>query len=755
MHLALLFALLAGTSAARSDALRADIAGFIGGDSCKTCHATQHAAWKGSHHDLAMQTPAPRTVLGDFDNATFTYNGLTTTFFRRDGQYLVRTDGEDGELTEFPVRYVFGVYPLQQYLLPLSRGRLQALSIAWDSRPAAQGGQRWFHLYPDETIDHRDPLHWTGPYQNWNTRCAECHSTALEKNYRAGERSFDTRYSEINVSCEACHGPGQQHRDLALAGKLGGADNAGFATDLAQRGEWAFPADGAIAQRRQTLDSNTQIDTCGRCHARRGTLGDYHHGHPLTDTHRLSLPQSPQYHHDGQILDEVYVYGSFVQSKMHQAGVVCSNCHEPHSLQLRAEGNGVCAQCHKPEVYDTADHHHHPAGTDGALCANCHMPETTYMVVDPRRDHSMRIPRPDLSVMLDTPNACTTCHTDRNDEWALQSLRDWGVRFSDTGTHPARAFAALANGDQRGYPRLAELAADPSAAPIWRAAAVESLGTAADRRALDTARPLLQSPAPLLRASAVSSLDWLPLPQRYQLLSPLIDDDNTSVRLAVAEALAGVPLDQLPEARAAELVALFHEYQDIAKRHADMPGSQMQLAVFLGNRGDLPGAEAAYREALYLNPQLIPARLNLADLLRAQQREDEARAQLALALETDPGNANALHALGLLETRAGNREKALDYLGRAAAAEEQGVRLRYVYAVALHDLGQPGAAIQQLQSLRREAPQNPDILLALAGYLEEQGDIDGARRQAQALLRLAPDNPAYRQLAQRLRAAGG
>jgi cytochrome c553 len=78
---------------------------------------------------------------------------------------------------------VFGVYPLQQYLLPLDDGRLQALSIAWDSRPAEEGGQRWYHLYPDEAIAHDDPLHWTGPYQNWNTRCAECHSTDLHKNY--------------------------------------------------------------------------------------------------------------------------------------------------------------------------------------------------------------------------------------------------------------------------------------------------------------------------------------------------------------------------------------------------------------------------------------------------------------------------------------------------------------------------------------------------------------------------------------------
>ncbi|WP_235898604.1 HEAT repeat domain-containing protein [Parahaliea maris] len=720
--------------------------GFIGGDACQGCHAQAYSDWQGSHHDLAMQAANAQTVLGNFDNASFTYNGITSTFFQRDGKYFVNTDGEDGKLAEFPVEYVFGVYPLQQYLLPLTRGRLQALSIAWDSRPAEEGGQRWFHLYPDEAIDASDPLHWTGPYQNWNTRCAECHSTDLQKNYHLQSNSFDTRYSEVNVSCEACHGPGEQHRELAGAGKLAGADNAGFPVTLAQRAHWAFPEGESIARRRSALDSNHQVDTCGRCHARRGTLGDYHYGASLPDTHRVTLPRWPEYYHDGQVRDEDYVYGSFLQSKMHQAGVVCSNCHEPHSLQLRAEGNGVCAQCHRADVYDATAHHHHPAGSTGAQCANCHMPETTYMVVDPRRDHSMRIPRPDLSVMLDTPNACTTCHSEQNDEWALEALRDWGVQFTDTGTHPARAFAGVAAGDTRGLPRLAELASDPGAAPIWRAAAMESLGQSGDRQSLEVARNLLTSKDPLLRASAVNALSSLPLPRRFQLLQPLIADEVTSVRLAVAEQLAAVPLDQLREPDVEALLALFSEYQSIATQHADMPGNRVQLGVFLATRGDLPAAEAAYRGAIGMNPQLLPARLNLADLLRSQQREDEAREQLLAALAVAPGNGPTLFALGLLETRVGNSEKALDYLGQAAAGETSGIRQRYVYAVALHDLGQPSKAIIQLEKLLRQAPQSAEVLLALANYSAEQGNLEAARRYATRLQATDPRNPAYGQL---------
>jgi tetratricopeptide (TPR) repeat protein len=741
----LLITLLLGSAASHA---------FTGSEACAGCHAQEYANWQGSHHDLAMQLPGPDTVLGDFNNASFTYNGITTVFYREDDDFRVRTDGEDGSLTDYTVSYVFGVYPLQQYLLPLSRGRLQALSIAWDSRPAAEGGQRWYHLYPDETIDYQDPLHWTGPYQNWNTRCAECHSTDLQKNYEAATRSFKTSYAEINVGCEACHGPGEKHLELAKTDQLKGVKQGGFPTALAQRGEWTFAgASGTlepIAHRSTALESRAQIDSCGRCHSRRGTLGEYHYGADLLDTHRLALPQLPLYYPDGQILDEDYVYGSFVQSKMHMAGVVCSNCHEPHSLALRAPGNGVCAQCHQPQVYDRPEHHHHPAGSGGAQCADCHMPETTYMGVDDRRDHSMRIPRPDLSLMIGVPNACNQCHEDQDAQWSLDALRGWGVHFKDSGTHMARAFHRLEQGDRSVVPQLAQLATDSSAPPIWRATAMEAVGTVGGRDALQAVTQVLYDDDPLLRANSVGALSFLPLNQQYQLLQALIADDVTSVRMAVALALAGVPLDQLPTEQAKQLQALFKEYEDIQRLHTDMPATQLQLGVFYVNRGDLAAAEAAYREALYLNPQLVPAYLNLADLLRSQGKDEEARKQLLKVLAFAPDNGNTLHSLGLLETRSGEPEQALTYLQQAAELETDGARHRFVYAIALHDLGQPRKAINQLQALQRLLPRDEEVLVALTNYSAELGELEQARNYARTLISIAPNNKGYQQLYQNL-----
>jgi len=207
---------------------------YVGVESCSGCHEEQYRAWRGSHHDLAMQHATPATVLGDFSGVEFENYGVTSTFLEGNGTYFVRTDNASGELQEFPVKFVFGVTPLQQYLIEFPGGRLQSLPIAWDTRDADEGGQRWFHLYADEYISHTDLLHWTGREQNWNYQCAECHSTNLQKNYSVDSDSFDTTWSEINVACEACHGPGSRHVQQANDGDLFGL--AGLVTDLDDAG---------------------------------------------------------------------------------------------------------------------------------------------------------------------------------------------------------------------------------------------------------------------------------------------------------------------------------------------------------------------------------------------------------------------------------------------------------------------------------------------------------------------------------------
>ena len=746
--LVLLFCLFVSGSHAATPQ-RVESEGWVGAQRCAGCHEKEFRAWQGSHHDLAMQAATAATVLGDFNNTRFDYAGKETRFTKRGDEFWIRTEGPDGKPADYRVAWVFGVEPLQQYLLELPGGRLQALTVAWDSRPVEQGGQRWFHLYPDEAIVAGDPLHWTGPYHNWNSRCAECHSTNLQKNFDTVSEEYSTTWTEVNVACEACHGPGATHVELVASGKYETHPNGGFDVQLGTEGGWYFPPGESIARRKPApadrLEAQ-QVESCGRCHARRGVLGEYHYGKSLLDTHRLSLLDPPLYHLDGQIRDEVYVYGSFLQSKMYKAGVTCGNCHDPHSLEQRAPGNAVCSQCHQPARYDSPDHHHHPASSEGALCANCHMPETTYMVVDPRRDHSMRVPRPDLSLVMGTPNACNQCHTDRDPQWALDSLRDWGVQFDDTGTHMARSFQSGRNGDGRAVPGLASIAQDPNTVAIWRATAMVALGEFANREAYQSALQLLVSSDPLLRLAAVRALAFLPPDQLYRVLLPLLDDPVAAVRFEVAGQLAPIPLDQLPPPQATALKKLFTEYVATLMLHADMPETQVQLGIFYTAQNELERAESAYRKALEINPQALPALLNLADLYRLMGRDEDARELLLAAIEVAPEEGAPYHALGLLETRAGNRELALKNLARAAQLEQQGTRHRYVYAIALEDNGDVDGAIKVLRSALRDAPGSAELLSALFHYNRQAGRSAEAKRYARRLLEIDPDNQQLRQL---------
>ncbi len=378
-----------------------------------------------------MQLADERSVLGDFDNATFEYAGTTSTFSKRNGQFVVRTDGREGQVADYRIQYIFGATPLQQYLIEFPGGRMQALSIAWDSRPKEQGGQRWFHLYPNERVTYQDELHWTRPQQNWNFMCADCHSTNLKKNYDRTAHVYKTTWSEINVACEACHGPGSRHlewtqQDSQASEKSDPTKGLTVVFQERRTNHWIGDAQNGTARPQNPKPIRAEIEVCAPCHARRTTIAeDFAAGKPFLDYYQPSLLEPRLYQIDGQQREEVYTWGSFLQSKMYHQGVTCSDCHEPHSLKLHAPGNAVCSRCHARAKYDTASHSfHEPSGAAGQ-CVSCHMPATTYMVVDPRRDHSLRVPRPDLSVQYGVPNACNQCHEDRSPQWAADWILEW------------------------------------------------------------------------------------------------------------------------------------------------------------------------------------------------------------------------------------------------------------------------------------------------------------------------------------------
>ena len=749
-------ALLAGCSSETSESAQQEPAAapgpatYVGQQGCEKCHEQEAALWRDSHHDLAMAVADADTVLGDFDDAVFTYGDVTSTFFRRDGEYRVRTDGPDGALQDYKIAYVFGVVPLQQYLVEFPGGRLQALSLSWDTRPEEEGGQNWFHLYPDEIITHDDPLHWTGPNQNWNYMCAECHSTDLQKNYTAETGAYEPSWSQIDVGCEACHGPGSAHEEWAEAKERGEAVIAdprmGLAVLFPAYNDeiWAFRGRNPIAVREKPLKTRVELENCGRCHARRSAiLEKYVYGRPLSDTHRISLLEDGLYQPDGQILDEVYVYGSFVQSLMYRRDVTCSDCHDVHGARLREEGNAVCSRCHLAEVYDTPEHHFHKVDSTGADCVDCHMPSRYYMVVDERHDHSMRIPRPDLSVKLGTPNTCNDCHEHEKEsfEWARLRIVEWYGEPANRRLHYGEAIAAARNGALGADRLLARIVEDLESPGIARASALTLLARHPGVEHLDEIRLALGDPDPLVRSGALGALDSSDLQTRIALAFPLLKDPVRMVRLEAARVLAPVRPEMLTDTQRADLELGLSEYEQIQWVNIERVEANLNLGWVRATRGDLAGAEQAYRKALRLEPDFVPALVNLADLYRQMERDAEGQRLLQRAVEAQPLNGDVHHALGLLLARRRQLAPAVEELRRAAELRPDNGRYSYVYAVALHSAGQAESAVVVLQETHRRHPNDRDPLIALASFARDAGDRDAALRWATELLELSPGDP--------------
>jgi predicted CXXCH cytochrome family protein len=667
-----------------------------------------------------MQEAIGASVLGNFDDATFSYAGVTSTFFRRGERFFVRTDGPDGRLADFEIAYTFGVEPLQQLLVPYRDGRLQALGIAWDSRPAAEGGQRWFHLYPGEAVDHENVLHWTRAAQTWNGACAACHSTGLEKGYDPGADRYTTTWREIDVSCEACHGPGSSHVEWARNGADDSEAARGLPVAFHDRRDvrWAMNPATGIARRSEAPGRQVEVEACGRCHALRSAIrADPVWGGSLLETHRPELVLTDLYFPDGQIRDEVYEYGSFRQSRMYAAGVTCSDCHDPHGLELRAEGNDLCAQCHLPARFDTPDHHLHAVGSPGSQCVACHMPERTYMVIDRRRDHSIRIPRPDLADRLGTPNPCAACHADRSNAWAAEALER--VHGQPAPPPPfAEAFAA----DDRRLPgagrALAEAAAGPTLSGILEASALARLGSWPGAASPELVETALADPEPLVRLGAVLAAAGLDPAERLSLVGPALSDPVMGIRQEAARTLASEPDTGLTGEQRAAFDRAAGEVLTGLEANADRPWALLDRAAFLALRGDLPAAERSARAAIRIEPLEAQTWVALAEVQLLGGRDADAERSLRRGLARIQEAADLEHALGLLLLRQGRLVEAIDPLGRAAEIRPDVPSYLYAYAVALREAGQRSRALEVAARLQVLVPDDPDVRRLIAELRE-------------------------------------
>ena len=719
---------------------------FVGRNTCIECHKKENDLWLGSHHDLAMDVANDTTVLGDFSNHEFRHKGKTHRMFRKDGGFYINTEGPSGAFEDFPVTHTFGYTPLQQYLVPFDGGRLQCLPIAWDTERG-----KWFHLgdtvYAGQDVSPDNWLYWTNQAQNWNGMCADCHSTNLKKNYDPETKTFNTTWSEIDVSCEACHGPASDH------------------ITWANLPEGSRPADVNTGLIVRTRDLNNQelLDVCARCHSRRSIMGDYENDN--SDLLNYMIPQlitQPIYHADGQILDEDYEYGSFTQSKMFEKEIKCSDCHDSHSAKTKEPDNRLCLQCHRPDIYETPRHHFHkpdPGSGEnrlinrgepqyvegsGAQCVNCHMVGRYYMGNDYRRDHSFRIPSPALTLSIGTPNACNDCHKDKTASWSQKYMKQW--YGEKTRPHYGETFAAAHQGDRSVIPELILYAGNELFPLMVRATAVHFLGNLNTAESNMGVEKALSDPASLVRHTAVMSYNPTDVLTYEKLMMPLLNDPVRAIRAEAGIRLSEVPENQLSEpARKARKSAL-EEYRNIHLYNSDFPGGRYNLGIMYANAGELEKAARSYQEALKTDGLFYMAKVNLAMVYTQQGKNAEAEKLLREVLTENPEIAEINYSLALLLAEAGRYDESRKFFLRAAEMIPQQPRILYNLGLLENSLGNKAAAEENLLKALSRDPDNYDFLYALATFYLEHKQNSKAMLYARKLAEKFPENQAGKQL---------
>ncbi len=711
---------------------------YVGVENCKSCHESQYEEWKGSQHEQAMMHASDTAVRGDFNNAKVTFKNQQYRFFRKGKEFWVSIPEPDGKLNDYKISYTFGIEPLQQYLVEFNDGRVQAIPHAWDSRSKSEGGQRWYYQLPDHSEPHHE-FYWKNVGQNWNYMCSDCHSTGVKRNFDLKTNTFNTTFEEINVACEACHGPASEHIAWsALDGDKSSIPDMGFDRTLrpavtrweAREGSHSiFPAES------QHTD---QVLVCAQCHSRHVQLNDDDSAHlkNFGDRYRLTLI-GDLYHPDGQVNDEDYVYGSYLQSKMEDNKVVCTNCHNPHTGKTIMPVESVCLQCHMPNAYATPEHHHHQVGTEGAQCVSCHMPESRYMGVDDRREHLWHVPRPDQSEALGTPNVCTGCHEDKNNQWAVKETQKWGVKYIAPSEEKSFATAfAMAIGDPAAGAPLSHIAQDINQPDIIRASALERLAEIADGNTLIASARGTKSDNEYIRMGSARAAANLPAAERWRIVSPLLEDEVLAVRNDAVAALT--PLWQnLSTEQRKQLEKPLAEYHKVQNFNADRAYAHVNIGNVAVHKGDLAAAKAAYQQGIRVEPTFDMAHVYLAEVYRMRGEDALAIEALNNGEKFNPDNGVFAYQLGLGEIRAKRYDNAVTFFQKATHINPDNARYHYLLGLSL-ERGSPALATQSLAKAYHLSG-NPEYLYASC-ELSLRHNLDNAQTCISELKTLVPAN---------------
>jgi tetratricopeptide (TPR) repeat protein len=687
---------------------------FVGSAACQSCHEAEYRSWGTSQHHLAMLPASPSAPLRAKPHDA-------GPMVVRDGALRLAGSSVDHD-TDIALAYALGHRNVEQYVGPLEPGKLQALPLAFD----VQRGE-WFDLFAGESRTPADWGHWTNRGMMANAQCLFCHTTGYDKGYQPASDTYDTRWAEMGVGCEACHGPGSPH---VAARTSGGKD------------PWIG------------RDPGPMLAACGSCHSRRVERAPWTPGMPFLDAFEPELFDTDAYYPDGQVREELYELVSFQSSRMYAEGVRCWNCHDAHANGTLKPGNQMCRTCHD-EHYEDETHTHHPAGSTGAQCTACHMPVTVYMQRDPRHDHSFGRPDPELSLALGVPNACNRCHTDRDAAWAAEHVRAW---HPDDAVRVARRAQAMSIAEARhdeadSVPGLLAMLGGQTDV-VRRASAARLLARFPTGSGVTPALlAALHDSEPLVRTGAAWALAQRPslAPDARNGLVAALDDPVLTVRLHAAVGLHGVAPEALPPAARQAFARATAEWRESQELAADTPEAHYNLAIVLASAGQAADAEREYRAALRLWPRSIQARHNLALLLAQQRRFAEAAAELETLIASDPVPASAF-ALGLLYGQMGRWQDAAQALARCLEEDPSYPRARYNRALALAKAGDSTAALDELERAAEDPASHAEAVRTLVDLSRQVNDKERLERwvvEAARLDRDAAKDPGARELLDR------
>ncbi len=696
---------------------------YVGDQSCKKCHSTEFKEWKQSHHYMAMLPPNDSTVKGDFNNITFTADGVTSRFFKKGKKFFINTEGDDGKNHDFEVKYTFGFTPLQQYLIQFPGGRMQVPRLSWDVNK-----KKWFNQYAGQKIPSHDWLHWTGNAQNWNTMCASCHSTNLRKNYDLKTDTYKTSYSVINVSCESCHGAGKQHIDFMNGDYKSGSRVAGSFLKLTKNS-----------------GQKEELNTCAPCHARVSELSGSHiDSKEIMDNYIPQIPDTENYHADGQVDDEDYIYTSFLQSKMFHKGVTCSTCHNPHSAKLKRIGNQTCTLCHVPAQYDVPKHTFHKKGTAAAECKNCHMPGKLYMGNDLRHDHSFRVPRPDLSVKYGTPNACSNCHKDKSEKVLADAVIKW--YGPNRKYHFAEDLIPGSRLDAQSEKHLTNLIDNKFVPKIIKATATFYLGSIPTQTSLNTILARLASKEAQIRYRALRSLASFPVESWMEAVGPLLSDPVRAVRIAAADLYITIPSNQVPTQYGQAFSSAQIELEKSLRYQTDFSTGNVMLADYYLKLKDYSNAEKFYLRGLKKDSNMNYAWLNLSAAYNSQGKNTQALQTLESALKNDAKNERIYYNMALLYNEMNNIPAAEKAFSKAVELKSTNSRVYYNYGLLLNQNKKFAAAESVLMKGISLNPSDPELYYALTFVYIQSNNKVKAMQTVMKLKQLDPTNPNYQTL---------